>query len=179
MERREAEKALVSLLQRAHAGELAAALAYRGHWRSLPPGADREAIRRIEREELDHRRGVGEMLSAMGARPSRRREAVFRLVGRIVGALCHVTGWFAPMYGAGRLESGNIVEYEVAARLALASGWGGLAGALSRMADVEAEHERFFREKVLSHWLSRVLPLWSVPVPVPASATTAETAPPG
>ena len=45
----------------------------------------------------------------------RRARAV--IVGRLLGVMCHLIGWFAPMYGAGRLESRNIREYETALQL--------------------------------------------------------------
>jgi hypothetical protein len=31
------------------------------------------------------------------------------------------------------------------------------------MAEVEWEHEHYFRLKVLSHWLGRLLPIWPEP----------------
>lgn len=106
----ECRRRLVSLLRRAHAGELAAALAYRGHWRSVRDADERARIREIEEEELHHRRQVAEMLGALGVRPSRLGERRAALIGRTLGALCHVAGWLPPMYGAGRLESRNIRE---------------------------------------------------------------------
>jgi hypothetical protein len=44
-------------------------------------------------------------------------------VGRTIAFICHVSGWFVPMWGAGRLEAQNIVEYEHAARLAHLAGF--------------------------------------------------------
>ena len=110
------EAKLIAILQLAYSGELAAAYAYRGHWHSLTNAADRTQVKKIEEEEWHHRELVGEMLHSLGAGPNKRRELRATLVGRTLGLLCHVTGWFAPMYGAGRLESRNIVEYETAAR---------------------------------------------------------------
>ena len=61
---------LVRLLQDSHAGELAAAYAYRGHWRSLGrrPTA-RDGVRQIEQAEWHHRAGVAAMLTELGRRP--------------------------------------------------------------------------------------------------------------
>jgi hypothetical protein len=42
--------ALIHQLQRAYSGELAAALAYRGHRRATPEGEDRARIRAIEED---------------------------------------------------------------------------------------------------------------------------------
>ena len=102
---------LIALLQLAYSGELAAAHAYRGHWKSVRNADQKTAIRNIENDEWRHRRLVGEMLAGLDSGPSRRRETRANLIGRTLGFLCHVSGWLAPMYGAGRLESRNIREY--------------------------------------------------------------------
>ncbi len=156
---------LVAQLQLAHAGELAAGHAYRGHWRSLPEGEERERIRKIEDEEWHHRRLVARMLRDLGAGPRPLREAVFWLIGRTLGPLCQVAGWFLPMYGAGRLERRNIVEYEDAAVYARASGHPELIDCLLTMAEVEWDHEQYFRSKVEGHPLRRLFPLWPAPPP--------------
>jgi hypothetical protein len=69
------------------------------------------------------------------------------------------------MYGAGRLESRNIREYEGAARFALKCGHPEHIDCLLTMAEVEWEHEHYFRLKVLSHALGRVVPVWGEPPP--------------
>lgn len=160
-------RALVAVLRRAHAGELGASLAYQGHARSLADPTEAAEVLAIAREEMEHRGSVGRMLKDLGKRPRRLREALFRGVGSVVGSLCRVSGWLAPMYGAGRLESGNIREYEEAAGLAILAGRPHLAPELLRMAEVEWEHERYFRAKVLSRGVSLwpFLPLWSSPPP--------------
>jgi hypothetical protein len=156
---------LVRQLQGAYSGELAAAFAYRGHWRSLSDGADRERIRTIEAEEWHHRELVGAMLRQLGAKPRAVRELIMFAIGRTLGALCHLSGWFLPMYGAGRLERHNIVEYEDAACYARGCGREELIDCLLMMAEVEWEHEKFFREKVASHRLVRVFRLWDAAPP--------------
>jgi hypothetical protein len=87
------------------------------------------------------------------------------MIGKAIAAFCHVGGWFWPMWGAGRLERWNIVEYEDAAVYAAACGHPEMIDCLLTMAEVEWEHERFFRERVEDHWLLRVVPLWPVPPP--------------
>jgi len=48
----DARQNLIRILQNAYSGELAAAYAYRGHWRSLKKSAaEREKIKQIEAEE--------------------------------------------------------------------------------------------------------------------------------
>ncbi|MEM7246357.1 MAG: hypothetical protein AAF533_13490 [Acidobacteriota bacterium] len=155
---------LVALLQLAYSGEQAAALAYRGHWRSVR-GEERERIRVIEEEEWHHRRQVGVMLHELGERADRGRERRTRWIGTVLGALCHVSGWLAPMYGAGQLESENIREYETAARLAHACGRHEWIDCLLTMAEIEHDHETYFREQVRTHALGRSLPLWKTPPP--------------
>lgn len=105
------------------------------------------------------------MLSGLGAKPNQAREVRATIIGRTLGLLCHVTGWLAPMYGAGKLESRNIVEYETAARYARDCGHVELVDCLLEMAEVEWEHEKYFRGCVLSHALGRRLPIWRQPAP--------------
>jgi rubrerythrin len=164
-ETRRAQRDLIAILRFAFSGELAAALAYRGHWRSLRDDEERRRIRQIEDEEWHHRELVGGMLRALSAPPRRGREIRAWLIGRTLGALCHVCGWLLPMYGAGRLESRNVREYEAAARHAAASGRGDWVDCLLTMAEVEWEHEAYFRGRVLSRRLGRRLPLWPSPPP--------------
>ena len=156
---------LVALLQLAYSGELAAAHAYNGHWRSVKNAGERARIAEIEQEELHHRRLVGEMLVSLGAAPNRSREIRASIIGRTLSFLCHVSGWLAPMYGAGRLESGNVREYETAARFARECGREDLIDCLLTMAEVEWEHEKYFRSRVLTHPLGRRLTLWPQPPP--------------
>jgi rubrerythrin len=147
---------LIRVLQNAYSGEVAAAYAYRGHWRSLKPSAERTRIEEIEAEEWDHRRRVGEWLSKLGSEPRKIREAVFWTIGRTLGLTCHISGWFMPMYFAGRLESQNSVEYEDAAAFARELEMHDCVDDLLDMARVEMEHEVFFREMVSGH---RLLPV--------------------
>ena len=160
-ETRTARDNLIAILRLAYSGERAAGYAYRGHWKSVRDPAERERIRAIEDEEWHHRRLVGEMLQGLGAAPGRFRELRALLVGRILGLLCHVAGWFAPMYGAGRLERRNVGEYEDAARWARACGHEEMVDCLLTMAEVEWDHEAYFRERVLSHALHRFIRVWA------------------
>src|SRR6266849_1018908 len=165
------QQKLIALLQFAYSGELAAAHAYRGHWHSVRNADEKTSIRNIEDDEWRHRRLAGEMLKSLGSGPSRRREIRATVIGRTLGLLCHFTGWLAPMYGAGRLESRNIREYEMAARYARDCGRIDLIDCLLEMAEVEWEHELYFRSRVLSHALGRRLALWQQPLPKDAIRT--------
>jgi len=163
---------LIRQLQGAYSGELAAGHAYRGHWLSVRDAAERERIQRIEEEEWHHRELVGGLLAQLGAKPSRAREAIFLAIGTTISALCRIGGWLIPMYGAGRLEWHNIVEYEVAAEYASRCGHGEMVDCLLMMADVERQHEQYFREKVATHWIVRRLKL-TTPWPAPPSRAPA------
>jgi rubrerythrin len=159
----ESRQKLIDLLQLAYSGELAAAYAYRGHWKSVRNSDQQTAIQNIENDEWRHRKLVGEMLVSLESGPSRRRETRANLIGRTLGFLCSVTGWLAPMYGAGRLESRNIREYETAARYARECGRSDLIECLLEMAEVEWDHEHYFRARVQEHFAGRRLPLWVQP----------------
>lgn len=152
---RTARENLIRILQNAYSGEVAAAYAYRGHWRSLRESPERVRIMQIEEEEWDHRRRVGQLLEKLGAKPRPIREKVFWTIGRSLGVTCHVSGWFMPMYFAGRLESKNSVEYEDAAAFAKELGMNDCVAELLDMARVELEHEEYFRSVVTGH---RLLP---------------------
>jgi len=163
MDKEGARESLVNILQLAYSGELAAAYAYRGHWQSVRGPEERSRIQAIEEEEWHHRRLVGDMLQELGEEPDIRREKKAVLIGRAIGFFCHVSGWLAPMYGAGKLESRNIKEYEVAARYARDCGRTEFIDCLLFMAEVEWEHERYFRGQVQGHRLGRHLPIWPAP----------------
>ncbi|MCA1565412.1 MAG: demethoxyubiquinone hydroxylase family protein [Acidobacteria bacterium] len=156
---------LIKILRLAYSGELAAAYAYRGHWHSVKDEATRARIREIEEEEWHHRRLVGRMLEEVGAKPNRAREFRAVVIGRTLGVMCHVAGWLLPMYGAGKLESRNINEYETAARHAARSGRAEFVDCLLAMAEVEWEHEKYFRACLAGHKLGARIPLWPLPAP--------------
>lgn len=150
------QKNLIRILQNAYSGELAAAYAYRGHWKSLKESPEKIRIKDIEAEEWDHRRRVGEWLAKLDAKPKPLREKIFWIIGNVLGPSCFLSGWFMPMYFAGRLESKNSVEYEDAAGFAKELGMKDCVDDLLDMARVEIEHEQFFHETVTGH---RLLPV--------------------
>jgi hypothetical protein len=178
-----AVESLAFILQRAYSGELAAALAYRGHWISLRTltalastragfptvGAalqrqrvtqhrvEIEEIQQIEREEWHHRRRLRVMLADLGAKPRQGLDAFQSLVGVVILIGCNMVGWFIPMYFAGRLESQNDREYEEAAVHAEALGLVALCDELKAFAQLERDHEAYFLRKVTGH---PALPFW-------------------
>lgn len=158
---------LIKLLQDAHAGEKAAALAYLGHGHSLfvTSEAEKVEILRIQKEELHHRERLNSFLQILGSKPRVTREVLMRAIGAAIAVFSYFGIWIIPMYGAGRLERSNIGEYEVAARLAHLAGAPAIIDELLYFAEVEWDHECYFRKKVESHYLSRWIPMWSQPKP--------------
>lgn len=148
-------KNLIRILQNAHAGELAAAYAYRGHWKSVRDSQQKEQIKEIEDEEWHHRKCVFEWLKKLDAEPRKLREAVFWMIGRVLGLTCYVSGWFFPMYFAGRLESQNVQEYVDAAEFAKELGLIECEKDMLEMSATEQKHEDFFKEIVQNHFLLR------------------------
>ena len=165
MESDPAEEALVEGLQMAYSGEWGAVHAYLGHRAALPHGPDRELIVQILKDELEHRKALLSMLHACGRAEDPKRETRMNRVGRTIGCLCGIGGWFVPMYGAARLESANIREYEVLARLAHAAGHDEFVDELLTLGEVEWDHEWWLRERASSHWLWRFFPKWIPPAP--------------
>jgi demethoxyubiquinone hydroxylase (CLK1/Coq7/Cat5 family) len=106
---------LIHILRNAYSGELAAAYAYRGHWKSVKNPQERERIQQIENEEWVHREKVGLMLKSFEADPFKLKEFKMFAIGKTVAFFCHIIGWFLPMYFAGKLESSNVEEYKSAA----------------------------------------------------------------
>ncbi|HVZ80031.1 MAG TPA: ferritin-like domain-containing protein [bacterium] len=151
MEQAKHRQELVRILQWAHAGELGAASAYRGHWKTVTAPDEVEGIRRIEQDEWKHRAQVRRMLAELGAAPRPPYELLIGTIGKTLGTLCPVSGWFFPMYFAGRLEFGNVDQYEVAAHHAARLGLKDMAQELHVMTRTEREHEIFFMKKVEGH----------------------------
>lgn len=144
---------LIRILQNAHAGELAAAFAYRGHWKSSRKQNERDEIKRIETEEWTHRECVFSWLEKLDAKPRPVRESIFWTIGRTLGIGCYMSGWFFPMYFAGRLESQNVQEYVDAANFARELGMDECVKDLLEMSAVEQKHEDYFRSVVQDHFL--------------------------
>ena len=74
-------------------------------------------------------------------------------IGRSAGLGCYVSGWFLPMYFAGKLENDNVREYDTAALHAEAIGMDEFTPDLKKMSRTEVEHELFFSGKARGHKL--------------------------
>ena len=172
-----ARSELITLLQMAYSGERAAAYAYLGHERSLRGhrrADDRAMLRSVLIDEIRHRRIVRRLLRSLDAAGDERRERKMRRIGVTIGAFCRIGGWYAPMFGAGKLERGNIAEYEVAARLSHLAGLGHMCDQLLELAEVEWDHEQLFRHCAESHRLWKVSPKWAPVEPRAAIRTNFE-----
>lgn len=167
--RREARRALVRLLQQAHAGEGGAARAYVGHRASLSPGSTRATIHRLLFDEVRHRRELRGMLTALGARPDPHLERTLGAVGRLVGVSCRVLGRWLPLVGAARVERRNVREYVEAAAAAARAGRPYTAARLRQLGDVEAEHAAALEALAADSAADLATPAPRGPVPLVAS----------
>ena len=165
MEAALARTELIRGLQLAHAGELGATRAYLGHCRALRGRPERARLTRILKDEILHRHVVARMLAELDSAPDPRAEKRLNRIGRLIACACIWGGWFIPMYGAARLESDNIVEYEILARLAWWAGLHEYIDELLHLGEVEWDHEFWLRELASTHWLWRFAPKWPVPEP--------------
>ena len=163
--KKEAKKSLVHLLQNAHAGEKAAANAYWGHAHSIfvTDGQERAEILKIYSEEIHHRESLKKLLTQLESQPRILREWAMWCIGAMIAIFSFIGTWFIPMYGAGRLESTNIGEYEIAARLAFLAGEKQMADELLTFGEIEWDHEAYFRKKTQGHFLAQWVPLWKAP----------------
>jgi demethoxyubiquinone hydroxylase (CLK1/Coq7/Cat5 family) len=139
-----ASRSLIKILRAAHSGELGAALAYRGHWKSLSDITERDDVRKIEADEWTHRGQVREMLVMLGERPSYPRDGLFWCIGCLFGFLCRLGGRYLPMYFAGLIEYMNVDQYNRAAKLALGLGIDSIAHKLAAISAAEKVHADYF-----------------------------------
>lgn len=149
---KDAREKLIELLQKAYSGELAAALAYNGHWKSLKDEAEIEIVKKIEKDEWIHRAKIREMLFELNAKPLFWREKIFYLIGRTIGIICHFCGRFCSAFFAGILESKNVDEYKQALIYTEEIGLEKYFADFIEMRDAEAEHEFVLREMIKDDW---------------------------
>lgn len=147
----ETKQKLIKLLQKAHAGERAAALAYNGHWKSLKDKKEISDIQRIENDEWIHRARIAEMLAQFNAKPLFWREILFLFIGSSIDFICHFCGRFCSTYFAGILENANVCEYKTASEYAEILGLKDLAEEFRLMEQTEAEHEIILQKMIAEH----------------------------
>jgi demethoxyubiquinone hydroxylase (CLK1/Coq7/Cat5 family) len=173
MEGQDHRVALIHVLRMAYSGEKAAGLAYNGHWKSLKSPDERSSIQQIEQEEWEHREIVGGMLEKLEAKPQLWREIWMAIIGHSVAISCFLIGWFMPMYFAGRLEHGNVKEYDVAAAHADALGLNDWGLELRRLSVVELRHEQFFLNAIVGHpWVKYFQPTFGWGLQLETSQTS-------
>jgi rubrerythrin len=141
-------KALIKALQKAHAGELAAFYAYEGHYNATKDRQEQTEILNIQMDEGKHILTIRKFLNILGADTSPLRDLLFICIGRVAGALCHISGWRNSAYGARMLETVGVNGYRELALLAAEEGRTLMALKLQTMAKQEQEHERYFTQKL-------------------------------
>ena len=145
---------LVDLLKKAYSAEKAAAFAYIGHANAVSDTTEKNDIKQIEIDEWQHRKEVLAIMQQYNIKPSRYYELKFHIIGRVIGASCHVIGWFMPFYFAGDLESGNVCEYFRMKQFFNEINITKHDAILYEMGIKEKEHEVYFFEKIKDHkWL--------------------------
>lgn len=145
---------LESSLRLAHSAERAAAFAYIGHAGSLKSPEEREAVKRIEQDEWEHRAHVLEIMREYDIPVSKWLEFKFYVIGKVIGASCYLIGRFMPYFFAGKLESGNVCEYFLMIQHFRSLGITRHDKLLYEMGMKEKEHEVFFLELIKdARWL--------------------------
>ena len=140
--------ALVDSLRKAYSAEKAASFAYIGHAGSLRDPEEKEAVRRIEQDEWDHRDSVLAIMRQYDIPVSRWYEAKYHVIGKVIGLSCYVIGRFMPYFFAGKLESGNVCEYFVMIHYFHSLGITEHDEVLYEMGVREKEHEVYFFEMI-------------------------------
>jgi hypothetical protein len=149
-----ANRALYDSLQKAYSAERAACFAYVGHAAALRDPDAKAEIQKIENDEWDHRREVLKIMQRWNVPTSRRYEAKYWLIGKVIGLSCHVIGRFMPYFFAGKLESGNVCEYFIMLRQFRELGINDHDVALYEMGVREKEHEVYFQDVIKDErWL--------------------------
>lgn len=137
---------LIKALQKAHAAEYGAFLAYEGHWKSFKRRSPRskawKKIKVMQTDELNHRQAVGFMLIELHSTPNPLLEIFFTLVGLTISVLCYILPKSACNVGAEFIEIMGKNEYRKMSFLALRYGKKEMALELAKMSDKEAEHEK-------------------------------------
>lgn len=151
-----AHERLVKLLRLAHSAERAAAFAYVGHAASVDDPDEKAALAEIEADEWEHRQSVLEIMERYDIPVSRLLEIRFWVIGKLIGASCHVIGWFMPYYFAGRLESGNVCEYFIMQQYFHELGIHDHDEVLYEMGIKEKEHEQYFLDGIQDKKLLRI-----------------------
>ena len=169
------DRAFRRLVQKAHAAERAAAIAYRGHRCCFRDHGQRRMVQQLAVDEWRHRAWLRRrIMPACGMEPNKLYEMFFILVGGLIALLCLFIGPFFASYFAGRLERDNGSEYDQ-----MAKGLGKVIGVypatkerfipiLQFMARVERKHERDLLQVVRHHrWLPLMMPIFHWPLRKP------------
>ncbi|MBX7227478.1 MAG: hypothetical protein K1X55_15695 [Chitinophagales bacterium] len=146
---------LKNLLQLAYSAERAASFAYQGHAGSIRKNQEvRAKIHEIEMDEWFHRAEVLKIMQEYQISVNKWYELKYYVIGKTISWSCYVLGWFIPHYFAGRLESGNVVEYFHMKDYFNQIGITKHDDILVEMGIKEKEHEVYFLQQIRQHpWL--------------------------
>lgn len=136
---------LIKLLKQAHAIEIGAYYAYKGHWKSSKNIEEKKKIQEIQNDELLHRKLIELWLFGMGSKPSVFLDIIFYIIGNSISISCFVLGRRLSAWGARIMETIGSKVYINLSLAALKTPEYEIASSLLNMAKTEREHEEFFR----------------------------------
>jgi len=135
---------LIWQLKKAHAIEIGAYQAYKGHADSTKDDLIKRKIKAIQHDEFVHRMEVGAMLHDLGEKSNVFLDIILWCIGSSISAACHVMGARAAAWGAKIMEIMGSSVYWKLARTATDSGHQELHAKFCEMARTEEEHEKYF-----------------------------------
>ena len=139
---------LIRQIKYAHAAELGAYLAYEGHSKAMNLNPGQKAyFHKIKMDELEHRKILEDLLKRFKTKPSKTLNLAFSIIGRVLGVLSRITGYYLPMKVAGFMEKLGTDGYVGMAKIALEKLDVGLYNVFMDMAEVESTHEEWFKRQ--------------------------------
>jgi rubrerythrin len=135
---------LVWKLKKAHAIEIGAFEAYKGHAKYTKDEAVKRKILEIQQDEFQHRLEVGSMLHDLGEKSDIFLDFTLWCIGQSISIACRFMGARAAAWGAKIMEVMGSRVYDDLAKTSVDEGQSHLARKLQNMARTEEEHEQFF-----------------------------------
>jgi demethoxyubiquinone hydroxylase (CLK1/Coq7/Cat5 family) len=134
-------------LKLSHGVEIGAYHAYEGHWKSLSDPTEISEVKFIQFQELKHRHMLSLLLSELESSPSPFIDLIFKMIGKLMGSLCHFLGRRLPMLGAAMIEILGVVNYEFVSKFTSDLRTKLI---LKELAMVEREHREYFFQRSTS-----------------------------
>ena len=134
---------LIWQLKKAHAIEIGAFEAYKGHAEATKDERIKKRIQEIQHDEFNHRMELGAILHDLGQTSNIFMDFALWCIGRSISFACHYMGARAAAWGAKIMEvMGSNVYYKLSE--AAYPSHRELCDKFREMARTEEEHEEFF-----------------------------------